>query len=256
VFLNSTVKPFDNVNVRKAVSAAINKNALITTRGGPKIGEPATHWIPPFMPGFDEAGGRSTPYDFLKNPNGDLQLATQYMKKAGYPSGKYTGPPVLMVGDNAVPAKNTGEAVQAQLEKLGFKFNYRQVPHEVVNSKFCGVPKQKVAICPNEAWGKDFYDSQSEIDPVFNGKNIVQTGNVNYGELNDPKLNAQMDKAEAIVGADDRAKAWADIDKAVTGTAVGVPWIWDNNIDFRSKNVKAVIHVENGAWDFTYTSIK
>ena len=45
----------------------------------------------------------------------------EYMKKAGYPSGKYTGPPLLMVGDNQPPASKTGEAFQAQLEKLGFK---------------------------------------------------------------------------------------------------------------------------------------
>ena len=256
IALNNTVKPFDNVNVRKAVNALINKNALILTRGGPKVGEPAYHWISPFMPGFADAGARTTPYDFLKNPNGNLALAQQYMKKAGYPSGKYTGPPLLMVGDNAPPAKDTGEAIQSQLQKLGFKTTYRQVPHEVVNSKFCGVPKQKVAICPNEGWGKDFYDSQSMIDPVFNGKNITQQGNVNWTQLSDPKLNAQMDKAELVPDATARARAWGALDREVAGTASGVPWIWDNNVNFRSKNVKGVLSLANGTYDLTFTSLK
>ncbi len=51
----------------------INRNALRQTRGGPAVGTVATHFIPPLMPGFDQAGGNAGPgYDFYKNPNGDL----------------------------------------------------------------------------------------------------------------------------------------------------------------------------------------
>lgn len=256
IALNTTVKPLDNINVRKAIAAVIDKNALIITRGGPKIGEPATHFLPPFMPGFAEAGGRSTTFDYMKNPSGDLALAQEYMKKGGFPSGKYSGPPLLMVGDNAAPAKNTGEAIQSQLEKLGIKLTYRQVPHEVVNSKFCGIPKQKVAICPNFAWGKDFYDSQSMLDPIFNGKNITESGNVNQSNLADPKINAGMDKAELIVDAQARAKAWGQLDKDVVATAAAVPWIWDNQVNMRSANVNGVTSHNNTAWDLTFTAIK
>jgi peptide/nickel transport system substrate-binding protein len=256
IALNVTVKPLDNVNVRKAIAAVIDKNALIATRGGPRIGEPATHFLPPFMPGFQEAGGRVTTLDFMKSPSGNLALAQQYMKKGGFPSGKYSGPPLLMVGDNAVPASLTGEAIQSQLQKLGFKLTYRQVPHEVVNAKFCGIPKQKVAICPNFAWGKDFYDSQSLLDPIFNGKNITASGNVNQSNLNDKAINAAMDKAELLTDAKARAAAWGAIDKQVTATAAAVPWLWDNQVNLRSKNVNGVTSNNNTAWDLTFTSVK
>ena len=53
-----------------------------------------------------------------------------------------------------------------------------------------------------------------------------------------------------------RAKAWGAIDKAVTGLAVQVPWIWDNDVNLRSKNVKAVTNLFNGTWDVAFTSIK
>ena len=237
-------------------SSEDDRNALVATRGGSRIGPVATHYIPPFLPGFQEAGGSKSPYDFMSQPNGNLALAKRYMRKAGYASGRYNGPSLLMVGDDSAPAKNTGEAVQSQLQQLGFKLNYQQVPHEVANSKFCGVPKQKVAICPNWAWGKDFYDSQSMIDPTFNGKNIVPSNNSNLSELNDPKLNAAMDRAERIPDPAGRAKAWGAIDKAVTGLAVQVPWIWDNDVNLRSKNVKAVTNLFNGTWDVAFTSIK
>ena len=108
------------------------------------------------------------------------------MKKAGYPSGKYTGPPLLTVADNEAPASNTAQAVQSQLAQIGIKLTFREVPHATMLSKFCGVPKAAVAICPTLGWGKDFFDSQSMIDPVFNGKNIVPSGNANIAQANDP----------------------------------------------------------------------
>ena len=61
VSMNMTVKPFDDINVRKAVSAGLDKNALRLTRGGELLGNIATHYLPPGMAGFEEAGGRTAP---------------------------------------------------------------------------------------------------------------------------------------------------------------------------------------------------
>ena len=151
ISLNTTVKPLNNVDVRRAIAAVIDRNALRLTRGGPAIGTIATHFIPPGMPGFQQAGGEAGPgYDFYANPNGNVALAESYMKKAGYPSGKYTGAPLLAVADNEPPAKNTAEAVQSQLAKIGITLNLREVPHATMLSTFCLVPKAKVVL-PN-AW--------------------------------------------------------------------------------------------------------
>jgi len=258
VAMNTKVKPFDNENVRKAVGAAINRDDLRTTRGGPTLGPIATHFIPPGMPGFEESGGMKGPpgLDWNANPNGDLNLATEYMKKGGFPSGKYTGPPLLMVGDNQPPASKTGEALQAQLEKLGFKFNYRQVQHPTMLSKFCGVPKAAVALCPNLGWAKDFYDAQSMIDPIFNGKNIAPINNSNYAQLDDKALNAQMDKAEETTDPSQRGKEWADINKKVIAGAWIIPWLWDNQVNFASTNVVGVANQFNSSWDLAFTSLK
>ena len=57
IALNNTIKPFDDVNVRKALAAAFDRDALRKAFGGPLVGEIPTHWIPPGQPGFDEAGG-------------------------------------------------------------------------------------------------------------------------------------------------------------------------------------------------------
>ena len=257
IALNTKVKPFDNVNVRRAVAAVINKNTLRLTRGGPALGTIATHFIPPDLSGFDDAGGTAGPgADFTKNPQGDLQLAMSYMKKAGYSSGKYTGKSVLMVGDNQPPASKTGEAVQSQLQQLGFKLNYRQVPHPTMLSKFCGVPKAAVAICPNLGWGKDFFDGQSMVDPVFNGKNIAQTNNSNYAQVDDPKINSLLAKASASTDAGERSKLYGEVDKTITEQAYVIPWIWDNDVNLESSNVAGVNNKFNVSWDLVFTSLK
>lgn len=254
--LDTVIPPFNNENLRKAVVAATNRNALIQTRGGPLLGKPATHIIPPGLGGFDQAGGYGTKYDFYKNPNGDMAVAKKYMKAAGFPSGKYHGPKILMVGDDQPPASKTGEAFLETLKALGFNVNYRQVPHDVMYSKFCQVPKAKVNICPNVGWGKDFFDPESMLFPTFYGKNIVPSGNVNYAQLNDPKINAEMEKARELTDQSARDAAWAKIDDEITAGAYVVMWIWDNDVNMESKNVNGVQSKFNASWDVTYTSLK
>jgi peptide/nickel transport system substrate-binding protein len=258
IALNTTIKPLDNLNFRRAIAAVIDRNALRLTRGGPAIGTVATHFIPPLMPGFAAAGGVAGPgYDFYANPNGNVALAESYMKKAGYPSGKYTGPPLLTVADNQPPASDTAQAVQSQLGQLGIKLTFREVPHATMISKYCSVPKAAVAICPTLGWGKDFFDSQSMITPVFYGGNIVPTGNTNVAQANDPTLNKQMLVAEKLTDPTARANAWAALDKAITGQVFVVTWLWDNEVGFHSTNINGVQWPFNGNdWDLTASSLK
>jgi peptide/nickel transport system substrate-binding protein len=256
IALNSKKPPFDNPNLRKAVAAATNRNALIQTRGGPTVGKPATHLIPPGMGGFEQAGGFGSKFDFYKNPNGSPSVAKKYMTAAGFPSGKYNGPEILMVGDDQPPASKTGEAFLNVLKGLGFNVRFRQVPHDVMYSKFCQVPKNEPNICPNVGWGKDFFDAESMINPTFNGKNIVPSGNVNYPQLNDPTINKMMVAAQQLTDQAARDKAWAAIDDKITAGAYVVMWIWDNDVNIRSKNVNGVQSKFNASWDVTYTSLK
>ena len=104
--------PFDDINVRKAVIANSNRTDLRNTRGGELIGPVATHYLPPDFPGFEEAGGLEGPdLDFIANPNGDPQLAAEYMKKAGFSSGKCEGADceITMVGDDSPPGSDTAD---------------------------------------------------------------------------------------------------------------------------------------------------
>jgi peptide/nickel transport system substrate-binding protein len=258
IALNTRVKPFDNVNVRKAIVAAFDRTALRKAFGGPLTGDIPTHWIPPGQPGFDEAGGTAGPgLDFLAKPEGDMALAAEYMKKAGYASGKYDGGKTFTaVSDSATQQKNVGEVAQAQFAKLGFNVKTRYVVRSTMYTKFCQVPASEPDICPSVGWLKDFADPETLLDAVFNGKNILPQANSNFSLLNDKTANAQMDKAEIVNDPTQRAQAWGEVDKTLTGLAPGIPWLWDKQPVLESKNVNGVINVANASWDLTFTSLK
>src|SRR5918995_5684138 len=172
VALNTTIPPFDDINVRKAVVAAADREALRLERGGELVGPIATHFIPPDIPGFEEAGGLQGPGgDFLANPQGDPELAEEYFRKAGFESGQYEGDEeLLMVAENAGVDQRVGEAALDLFEELGFNIQFRQVNGDVMYTRFCSRPDAEVAICPNVGWIKDFNDGQSILDPTFNGE--------------------------------------------------------------------------------------
>jgi peptide/nickel transport system substrate-binding protein len=256
--LNTSIKPLDNINVRKAILAGFDRTAAIKARGGSFVGIPGTHFLPPGMPGFDEAGGKSGPgFDFLANPQGDMALAEKYMKAAGYSSGKYDGnAELLMVTSNVDPGKAQAEVAKAQLEKLGFKVRLRTTPQNSTYTEWCQQPKKKIAVCGSAGWFKDFNDPQSILEPTFKGSAFSPDGgNNNLAELKDPKIDKAMDAAAVLEGKA-RYQAWGNIDKMITAQAPAVPFIWDNTNLIHSKNVNAVGNEYYNAFDFTYTSIK
>ncbi len=259
VALNTAVAPFNDVNLRRAVFAALNRKEMITVRGGPLVSTIATHFIYPGVPGFAEAGGLAGPgYDFTTSPSGNMAVAASYMKKAGYSSGKYAGgKPVVVVGSTGAPADQDAQIVNQTLQSLGFQTNFKLVDQSIMYSKFCGTPKLEVNVCPNVAWGRDFADPQTILQPTFEGSSIAPTNNQNWPQLNDPAINAAMDKAKLVNGQAARAQAWGQIDDMVTSTAAAIPWSWDNQPIVYSKDTMCVNALWNtGACDYDFSSLK
>jgi peptide/nickel transport system substrate-binding protein len=267
IAFNTTVKPLDNINVRKAIIAGTNRDALRLTRGGAVLGDIANGWLPPDFPGFKESGGlkQNTDLDYLKNPKGDPAVSKKYMlaAKQDDPSlpidanGKWTGTDkILTVADSADPSKTTAEVFQGQLEQLGFKLNFRVVPRDTMYTKFCQEPEAKVAICPSVGWFKDFSDPQSMLDATFNGNNILAHGNVNWPQLDVPAINNAMKEASTVPVGTERNDAWAKVNHMITEQAPGVPYIWDKSATVAATDVQLV---QNGYWsgtDPSYTSLK
>jgi peptide/nickel transport system substrate-binding protein len=267
ISFNTTVTPFDNINVRKAIIAASDRNALRLTRGGRILGDIANGYIPPGIPGYEEAGGtkQNTDLDYLKNPNGDPALAKKYMLAAKQEdptqpidaNGRWTGGErILTMAINADPGKKTAEIFQNQMEQLGFNLSLRIMSKDTLFTKFCSVPKANVALCPNGAWFKDFADPQSMLDAPFNGDNILQQGNANWPELNVPAINAAMQAAAVVPVGPERNKAWARINHMIAEQAPAIPFIWDKTAVVQSKDVVGVASGYYTTHDLTFTSLK
>jgi peptide/nickel transport system substrate-binding protein len=256
--LNTTIKPFDNINVRKAVIAAFDREAVRQARGGPFVGDLPTHFIPPGIDGFQQAGAfKGAGFDFLRNPHGDTTLAAQYMKKAGYPSGRYTGTQTFtMVTENVDPGRAQAEVAQAQFAKLGFKVDIRAVSQATMYTGFCQVPSKKLLSCGDAAWFKDFNDPQSMLEPTFKGSAIhLSGGNNNLAQLNDPKVDAAMTRAAAVRG-NARLTAWGDIDQMIVADAPAVPLLWDKTTLLQSKDVQGAGDAYTDTFNLAWSSVK
>jgi peptide/nickel transport system substrate-binding protein len=251
--------PFSNINLRKALWAELDRTAMNKARGGELVTNVMTHFIYPEIPGFVQAGGLKGPQvDYNDYPQGSAAVAAKYMKLAGYPSGKYTGAKTLqVVGSNESPSSEDAEIVNQTLKNLGFQTKFTLVEASVMYSKYCGTPAEAIDVCPSVGWVADFGDPQAVLDVAFNGKNIVSTGNNNWGLVNDPEINKAMDAAELVVGTQARAQAWAQIDRKLVAQAVAIPFDWDKQPNIEAKDVAGVGDLWNtGQWDYSYTSLK
>jgi peptide/nickel transport system substrate-binding protein len=246
--LNTSKPPFDNIHVRKAVAYVLDRNAMRLTRGGAIDGKIATHFIDPGFEnqGFTQAGGFSFAPFKTAGYKGDVAKAMAEMKLAGYPSGKYTGGQITMVADNAPPGSDTAQVVANSLSKIGFKVKINSVKHSTMYTQFCMVVKEEPNICPNAGWQADFLEPQTLLDATFNGNSIIPANNSNFSQLNDPTINAAMEKAKVIINPTERYKAWGEIDKMITNTAAAIPWLWEDWPTLFSTNVSPARQLFNG----------
>ncbi len=259
VALNNAHPPFNNVNLRRAVWAAIDRSAIVKARGGPLVAQPMTHFIYPGVNGYDQAGGAAGPaVDYNQNVSGNMTVAEKYMKAAGYSSGKYTGnATVQVVGANSGNDPAIIQIVNSALTALGFKTHVSEVDQSTMYAKYCGVPKQQIDACPTVGWIRDFADPLSVLYVPFYGPAITPTNNSNWGQVNNAQINSAMEKASAVDDPTARAQAWANVDKMLVDEAVAAPEEFDNQPNIQSNNVAGVDQLWNtGTWDMSFTSLK
>ena len=257
--INTTIKPFDNLDVRKAVLAVFDRNAVRLARGGEVTGPLATHLLPPGIPGYDEAGGAHGPgYDFLDadKPNGDPALAAKYMKKAGYPSGKYTGDErFLAVAGNTSGEKAVAEVVQAQLAKLGFRLRLRIVPDDALFTSWSRPVAQGRLLRQRHRVAEGLPGPTADAPARLRRPGDRIDRQQQYSQLNDPDINAAMARAQLSTGKA-RSAAWGAIDRMIAAQAPVIPLQWDVATLIRSKDVVGVPNIYFGSWDLSYTSLK
>jgi peptide/nickel transport system substrate-binding protein len=258
IAINTTKKPFDNVNVRRAANFVLDKNAMRLAGGGAITGPIATHFIGPEFKGrgFEAAGGYAYDPFRSKNHAGDVNKAKAEMRKAGFANGMYDGPAVTYMTGIGPSSEPQAKILAASLAKIGIKVNIRLVTFDALFTKFCVVPKNQPELC-GLGWLPDFKDPVTMLDPIFNGKNILPTNNVNLSQLNDPRINAAMEKAKRIKNDQARYAAWGKIDKQITETGAVIPTQWTNVLTVVSDRIIPAKSLWNaGVLDLSATSIR
>jgi peptide/nickel transport system substrate-binding protein len=259
VALDNHAGPFKNVNLRRAAWANLDRAAIVKLRGGSLTSAPGTHFIYPGVNGYGQAGGAAGPQvPWNTDVNGNLKVAQKYIKAAGYPNGKYTGSQVVQI----VGASNGNDpaiiqVLNSDLTQLGFKTHVSLVDQSVMYSKYCGVPKQEIDACPTVGWVRDFADPLSVLYVPFYGPAITPTNNSNWGQVNNPQINAAIKSAALVTEPTARALAWANVDQMLVDQAVAIPEDFDSQAHLEGKNVAGVNQLWNaGAWDLDFTSLK
>jgi ABC-type transport system substrate-binding protein len=117
--MNTRMAPFDNVEVRRAVAAAIDRDAYIVNRENMT---PASQLLPRSIPGYDPSW--SCPHDET--------TALEHTRKAGYPFDPVTGEggwpkpiPYLFFARSGDEA--TAQVLQQQLARIGLRIDLRGV---------------------------------------------------------------------------------------------------------------------------------
>jgi len=259
VSFDTSRPPFNDINVRRAVVAGFDRNALRLARGGEAIGPIANHFIPPGIAGHEESGGeRGFGFDFLRNPRGDRNLMAQYFRRAGMQSGRYEGDDaeILMVADSAEPDRSIAESTERQLRDMGFRPRLRLVSRDTMFTRFCNRPDSEVHVCPSVGWLKDFPDPQTMLDLTFSGEQINDTNNSNWPELNVPAINRAIERGKTIIDLAEKARHFAGVNRMITEQAPGIPYVWDYENMISSRNVRGVQNVYSTTWDYNFTSLR
>ena len=247
IAMNTTKGPLKNVKVRQALEYAIDKTAQQNARGGKNAaGELAATIIAPPVQGYKK-------YDaYPAGPNGDPAKAKQLLAAAGYPAGFSA----TLETTTSTKGKAQAEAFQQSMAAVGVKITIAAVDQSVYGAAIGDIKKEPEFVIG--AWGPDWPSASTVLPPLFDGRQIVPTGNQNFSQLNDPAINAEMDRIGALTDTEAANKAWGNLDeKIMTDLAPIFPLVDDNLIFVSGRNVQgSYVHGFYGSPDLVSLSVK
>lgn len=210
-FLNHRVAPFDKPEVRQAVNYAVDKRSIARLFGG--LLEPGCNFLPPGMKGYEKVD--PCPWgDPTAAP--DVEKAKALIKSAGV-----EGDAVTVFGNDEPEAKSLAEYLSDVLNDIGLKAKPRIVEGSVY---FTTIGNQKTKAQAGFAnWFQDF-PHPGNFFFLVDGKSIQDTNNQNFGNVDDPDLNAIFNKADQNADIDAVAPEYAKADKLLVERAHVVPY--------------------------------
>ncbi|ARF57523.1 ABC transporter substrate-binding protein [Streptomyces gilvosporeus] len=249
--INTKVKPFDNVECRKAVEYALDKKAVQGALGGPIRGGLATTILPTDLNGYQKYDLYPQKY---KGDKLDLTDAKQHWNKCG--AGKVSTT-ILARSDRQEEVDGATSVIES-LKKVGIDAKIQTYPSSKYFSDYAGVPKftekNNVGLMMMQ-WGADFPTGYGYLQQILHGKAISQSGNSNLSQLNDPEINNLLDTAIANPDQAAREKAYAQIDRKTMEQAVIVPLTYFKVLNYRNPKATNVVSTSAYSGEYDYLNI-
>jgi peptide/nickel transport system substrate-binding protein len=254
-YINTKIKPLDNVHCRMAIEYAANKTTLQDAVGGAYAGGAiASTAMPPNIVGYKSFDD----YNALTKPTGDTAAAKAQLKACGQPNG-FT----VNIGYRNDRPKEVAEAqaLQAALARVGIKTSLKGFTSGNYYSDFAGniayVHSHDLGI-DFGGWGADWPDAWGWFDEIVNGNAIAPAGNTNIGELNDPTVNNLLAKMEAPGTTSAQSAAIANqIDEAVMKDANMLPEVYGKALLYRSPDLTNVyVQAYYGMYNYAVLGVK
>lgn len=224
------------VAVRKALQYCVNKRHIVQVSGGPVINVASNQILPPQITGYHEID----PYPSTDD-EGNPSKCRSLLAAAGYPHGLT----LSLVYANNPPMPQQAAALQSDFALGGVTVRLNEQPSLGEYFDYLETPANKahwdLAI---GLWNPDWdgNGAQSFFGPLFDGS-LYGPGSTDYGDYNDPTVNADIATALKAPTTTAAAADWQALDKYITTTnPAWVPLIYYALPQFIGKNVEHAVY--------------
>lgn len=231
ILINPDRPPLDDINVRKALLMAIDRNEYIEKMTG-NFGLPANEILPPAMPGYLER--EPVKYD-------------PAAAKAALAASKYGAnlPPIKLV--TAGYAGNTSEEISwlsdMWQKNLGIKITVELVdPTDSIKSM-----RNSTGNIMPFGWCADYPDPENFLDVLFHS-----SSDLNLAKLNNPALDSILEEARTETDPDARIKLYQQAESLLLDDVDAIPLSHGIRAVLSKPGIKGIvvapIHTEILAW--------
>jgi ABC-type transport system substrate-binding protein len=189
LIMNAELAPFDNVHIRRAVAAAVDRERWARARNY-NI-RPTGQVLPPSITGYDAQLPHQQRFDLAK--------ARAEMRLAGFPDG--LPEPVTMWISDSPAGRINGELAQADVAKIGIKLRLKPVSFPVYLEE---TGKPKTAQMSAGGWSMDFPDPSNFLS-LMSSSMKAERDSSNRSFYSDPGLDDLL--ARALVERDPMKRA-------------------------------------------------
>ena len=208
IAINTTMPPFDNLQVRQALNHAIDKQRIVQLLNGRAT--VANQILPPLMPGYDPT---YTGYEY------DPEKAKALLTEAGFPDGFETSIECISVD----PQPKLCESFQQDLAKVGIKLtiNNLAAPNVIDDA---GNGKTPLVWSGGLAWTQDYPDPDDFYAPILGCDSNIP-GGWNWSRYCNEEVHAKSIELLAMTDRNARLEAYKPLFKSLMDDAVWVPVI-------------------------------